>query len=459
MTHRLSSPPGIRARPSLTIIALVLTLAGGASAEAQSAGRIGVEHFTLPNGLTVLLAPDHSSQVVAIDIWYRAGAKEEAAGKAGLARMFERLMFAGSANIPAGAHGPLVQNVGGQGFADVDEETARFGETLPSNRLNLGLWLEADRMHSLAINDTTVAQARLELLDDLGKRVSDDPYTAAVLDGLATLYDSIGCPGYSHPSIGRGISIATLTTAKAQAFCRQRYGPNKATLAIVGDFEPAMARQLVTKYFGEIPRGEDAPAVTCKPDFNSGARKRQVSDRTIDRPAVGVFYRIPGHAHADAPALQLLGLILSQGSRSRLGRVLGDEANAALSTQGGVLGDRGGPEVFGLFAIAAPGVSTDSLNALLVAQAAWAASDSLSDADLLRAKNMYFATAVSARERASDIADQLLHAAILHGSADSVNTEVARVMAVPLADLRRVARTWLTPANALTLIITPEAAS
>jgi zinc protease len=438
---------------------LLLTFIGFGPLRAQAPGRIAVEHFTLPNGLEVHLVPDHSSPVVAVNIWYRAGAREEPAGKAGLARLFERLMFAGSAHAPPGAQAAMVEEVGGQGYAEVDEESARFGETMPSNRLNLGLWLEAERMRSLRINDTTVAQARFDLLDDLGRRVTNDPYTAAVLDGIASLYDSAGCPGYSHPSIGRAGSIAGLTASDAQTFFRQHYAPNQAALAVVGDFEPAAARQLVTQFFSDIPRGQEMQSEPCKPDFNSGARRRQVSDRSIARPAVGLFYRVPAHDHADAPPLELLGLILGQGNSARLPRALGDVARAAVSTQGGVLGDRRGPEVFGILGIAAPGVTVDSLSALLATQAAWAAGDSLTEMDLARAKTIYLATAVSARERTTDIADQVLHAALLHGSADAVNTEVGRVLAVSVADIRRVARTWLTPANSLELVITPEAGS
>ena len=441
------------------VLAVLAVLQGLHPLSAQNVGRIGFERYTLANGLEVVLSPDRSTQVVAIDVWYRAGSREEPSGKAGLAKLFERLMFAGSPAVPQGAYGVLVDNVGGQVNAEVDEEAARFGNTMPSSRLALGLWLEADRMRKLAINDTTVGEARLSLLDDLGRRVSEDPYTAAILDGVTGLYDSTSCPGYSHPNIGRAGSITGISTADVQTFFHDHYAPNGARLVIAGDFDPANARALITQYFGDIPRGPDQASTACTANFNSGALTKSVSDRTGGRLAVGRFYRIPAHDHADMPALELLGLILSQGSHSRLMNALARDAKAAIGAQGGILSDRRGPEVFGLFALAAPGVAADSLTSLLNAQVVWAAGDGLTDADLARAKNIYRATAVSVRERPADIAEQLQHAAFFHSSADDINVETDRVMAVTLADLRRVAKTWLAQENSLTLVVIPETAS
>jgi predicted Zn-dependent peptidase len=367
-------------------------------------------------------------------------------------------MFTGSANVPAGGHGAIVEDAGGRLTAAVDEESARYSESLPSNRLNLGLWLEAERMRSLAVNDTTVTQSQRGLLADLEARVGEEAYTGAILEAIGALYDSTSCPGYSHPSIGRANTIQALTTADAQAFYHQFYVPNNARLVVTGDFDTAAARQQIATYFGDIPRGSDTAEPTCGVAA-AGPRSTTVSDHLASRVAVGRFYRIPEHSDADTPALELLGIILSQGPGSRLTARLVRETRTADATQGGLLTDRRGPGAFGLFAVAAEGVSADSVNAELAAQAAWAGSASLSEADLARARNIYFATAVSGRERPVDVAEALHHAVASHGALESVNTEVARVMAVSLADLRRVAATWLAAERALTVIVTPEAAS
>jgi predicted Zn-dependent peptidase len=156
------------------------------------------------------------------------------------------------------------------------------------------------------------------------------------------------------------------------------------------------------------------------------------------------------------PALQLLGLMLGRGRDARLARMLGG-TGSTIATQAGVLGDRVGPGAFGLFAVAADGVTADSLQALLEAQVTWMTGDSVGEAELVRAKNIFRATAVSGHERPEDIAEALHHAATFSGAAEAVNTDLARTMTLTVTDIRRVARTWFVPANALTLVVTPEA--
>jgi zinc protease len=427
--------------------------------EAQSVGPIASEHYTLPNGLDVVLARDPSTQVAAVDVWYFAGSREEPLDKAGLARLFEHLMFAGSTQVPAGRHARLIADFGGRLLANVDEDAARFGESVPSNSLPLALWLEADRMRGLTINDTTVGRARFDLLDDLGQRVSADPYTAAIVDAVASLWDSTSCPGYAHPAIGRAASIATLSTADAREFFRLRYVPNNARLVVSGDFDPVAVRQLVSSYFGKIPRGERVRNPACQVTYHPGAATRTFAAPAGGRAGLGVFYRLPAHDHADTPALELLGVLLSQGNGSRLATAVVRDARAALTTQGGLLGDHRGPQVFGLFAIATPGVTPDSLAALLAAQVTWVVDGQAGEAEVARARTIYRATAVSARERPGDIADLLQHAATFHESPDDINAEVDRVMRVTPEDIRRAATTWLTPDNAVTLVLTADSTS
>jgi zinc protease len=422
---------------------------------AQSAsGGVAFEQYALPNGLTVILSPEHTSQVVAVDVWYRAGSRDEPPARAGLARLFERLMYAGSTNVPPGGHAAIVESVGGHGEAGADEDIARYIQSLPSNRLNLGLWLEADRMGSLDINDTTVAEARDGLMSELQQKIGEEAYTAAVLDAVSSLYDSIACPGYTHPPTGRVGTITAITTADVQEYYRQRYNPRNARLVLTGDFDPAEARNLIRQYFGDLPAADLAPAVSCSVTFAPGARTLRTLDRLASHPAVGLFYRIPGADHADTPALQLLGLMLGRGRDGRLAQVLGG-TGLAIATQAGVLGDRAGPGAFGLFAVAAGGVTADSLQVLLEAQVRWVMSDSLGEAELVRAKHIFRATTVSGRERAEDIAEALHHAATFRGGADAVNTDLSQSMALTVADVRRAARTWFVPANAVTLVVTP----
>ncbi|HXI20884.1 MAG TPA: pitrilysin family protein, partial [Gemmatimonadales bacterium] len=254
------------------------------------------DRFTLPNGLEVVLAPDHTSQVVAVDLWYRAGSRDEPPAKAGLARLFERLMFAGSAHVPADGLAQLVDQAGGQVSAQVDEDDSRFSEVVPSNYLEQVLWLEADRMRGIVITDTTFAASRSALLDDLDQRDAQ-PYTGAIMDAVAALYDSAACPGYGHRGTGLPRTVAALTVEDARTFFAQHYQPNNASLVIAGDFDPAATRSLVTRWFAGIPRGPDAPAPGCRPSFSPGPVRRAARSAAGTRPAVGHFYRLPDHGH------------------------------------------------------------------------------------------------------------------------------------------------------------------
>jgi zinc protease len=426
---------------------------------AQSTGKIGFERFTLSNGLEVILAPDRSTQVATVNVWYLTGSRDEPPAKAGLARIFDRLMFLGSANVPDGAHAALVEQAGGRVEGAVEEDVSRFSEAVPSNRLNQALWLEADRMRGIVVNDTTVGESRAGLLDDLRARASGEPYTAVVLETIATLYDSAACPGYSHPPLGRAATIAAITTKDAADFLNQHYRPNAARLVVTGDFDAAAARQTINDYFSGIGRGPAPQAAPCTARYSPGAVRKNVTDRLANRPAAGQFYRIPPHADADTPALELLGIILGQGRSARLNTRLIRETAAASAVQAGILGTRQGPGVFGLFAVAGPGVTGDSLAGLLAAEAGWAASDGVSESDLERARNVYLATAVSRRERPMDIAEALQHAATFHAAANAVNTEADHIQSVTLGDLRRVAAAWLRPENAVTLVIAVGGAS
>ncbi len=458
MTHRLTTLPSLSVRLSIPIAALLLTLLGTVALCAQTAGRVGYQRFSLANGLDVLLAPDHASQVVAVSVWYRAGSRDEPAGKAGLARLFERLMFTGSANVPAGGHGAIIEDAGGLLAAAVDEETSRYSETLPSNRLSLGLWLEAERMRSLAINDTTVAQSQSGLLGDLEARVGGEAYTGAIFDAIASVYDSTACPGYAHPSIGRVNTIQSITAADAREFYQRYYRPNNARLVVSGDFDPVATRQEIERDFGDIPRGPDVVEAPCTMTPVSGPRARTVGDRLASRVAVGRFYPIPPHRDASTPALELLGIILTQGSGSRLTAKLVRETRSADAAQGGLLTDRAGAGVFGLFVVGADKMNADTLGAQLAAFAAWASGNGPTEADLTRARSIYLATAISAWERPATVAEALHHAVSMHGAVDVVNTELKDVLAVTLADLRQVAATWLAPDRALTVTVLPETA-
>ncbi len=423
--------------------------------QAQLPRALPFEQYKLPNGLEVILSPDHNAQVVAVSVWYDVGVRDERPGEAGFAHLAENLMFDGSANVPPSAHLLEVNQIGGDASSDTEDDITRFYEVLPSNQLALGLWLEADRMRSLTLNDTAVTVERRVVRDERRYRIDEQAYATPFLVGTHGLYDSTTCFGYSHPALpGRG-ALDSATVGTIRPFFSTYYTPRNARLTVVGDFDPAAIKDLIAKYYGDIPTGPERPRFTCAPGTGASGTRREIRDEAASLSGAGLFFRAPAHDHADTPALELLGLILGQGPRSRLALALSGEVNLVAGIQTDLVSRRRGPSVFAVFAVANPGVNPDSVAALLKAQTVAIATQGVTEIELTRAKNFFLAGAVNARQRVQDMAEALQHAATFLGSAEAVNRDVERYMGVTAEDVRRVAGTYLRPQDCFTLIVQP----
>ena len=439
---------------------LLLLLGIPAALPAQEPARINFETYSLPNGLKVILAPDHSSQVVAVDVWYHVGSRNEVKGRTGFAHLFEHMMFQGSANVKKSEHFQLVERAGGSLNGSTAEDRTNYFEELPSNRLNLGLWLEADRMRSLAVTDTTFSNQREAVKEERRLRVDNQPYTAAIFEGMYALADSATCFPYAHSIIGSMADLNAAKTPDVKAFFSLFYAPNNATLTIVGDFEPATAKQLVQQYFGGIPRGNDPAPVSCATSFSPGAIRRPWPDNKANLPAVLLAYRVPEYQHADTPALDLLTTILGQGESSRINHSVVRERKLAqfAIVLSNPAAPRRGPGVLLAIGIANQGVTPDSLEAGLAAEFARVGRDGVSDAELNKAKNAYRTQLITQQQRALPKAEALQIADLFLGDPEAVNTNWRRYLAVTAADLKRVAASYFKPENSLVLLITPGGA-
>ncbi len=436
------------------------SLAFAAPLFAQEPGKIPFETYTLDNGLTIILAENHTAQVVTVNVWYDVGSRNERPGRTGFAHLFEHMMFQGSANVGKAEHMQLVERAGGAMNGTTQSDRTDYYETLPSNRLNLGLWLEADRMRSLAITDSNLANQTETVKEERRLRVDNQPYGAAIFEGTTALFDSATCFPYSHSIIGSMADLDAASVEDVREFFRLYYAPNNATLVVSGDFVPGEARRLIQEYFGEIPRGADPPPVACEQAGHPGALRRFLEDRNATLPAVLLLYRTPAENHADAPALALLGTLLGQGESSRLNRALVRETRAAVGAfaANGIFGPRRGPNFFLAYAVANQGVHPDSLQSLLVAEVARLASGDVSEAEVTKARNTFRAEAIRSRQTTMGIAEGLQHANLFLGGPEAINTSFARYMAVTREDLVRVAREWFRPENSLLLVVTPPPA-
>jgi zinc protease len=423
------------------------------------AGQITYETFTLPNGLRVIYSEDHSTPVVTVDVWYNTGSRNERPGRSGFAHLFEHMMFQGSAHVKKAEHFQLVQRAGGNLNGSTTEDRTNYWEVLPSNRLNLALWLEADRMRSLAITDSTFHNQREAVKEERRLRVDNQPYARAFSDGLTAPFDSASCFAYAHTVIG---SMADLDAAKredVQAFFDTYYAPNNATLVVVGDFHPAELRRLINLYYAAIPTHPAPAAVSCDWKIGSAPVRREVTDEHANLPAALRLYRIPPHDNPDTPALELLNIILGQGESSRLNVATVRRDKAAVGAQAVMVGDRRGPGVSVVLGIANQGVDVNHLDTLLAAQVDSIRAGSVTPEELTKAKNTFRAGFITGRETTLAKAEEIHHYDLFHHSLADMNTDLDRYLAVTADDIRRVAAKYLDPANVLVIIVKPAAAA
>ena len=218
----------VHVRPSLLLAAGLIALAPAHLA--TQAGRVSYESFALPNGLRVVYSEDHSTPIATVDLWYRVGSRNERPGRGGFAHLFEHLMFQGSAHVKKAEHFQLIERAGGSSNASTHDDYTNYYETVPSNRLNLALWLEADRMRSLAITDENFHNQRETVKEERRLRVDNQPYGAAFTDGIVMAFDSATCFAYAHPTIGSMDDLNAAKLEDVQAFFDTYYAPNNATL-------------------------------------------------------------------------------------------------------------------------------------------------------------------------------------------------------------------------------------
>ncbi len=436
--------------PSVLLAAVATPLAAQNSIE--------FEDYRLDNGLRVLLVENHSVPVVTVNMWYNVGSRNERNGRSGFAHLFEHMMFQGSANVDKGEHMQLVSRAGGSMNGTTNEGRTNYFETLPSNRLNLGLWLEADRMQSLAITDDNFENQRETVKEERRLSVDNQPYAPAFVEGITLLYDSTDCFGYAHSVIGSMDDLNAAEVADVQAFFNLYYAPNNATLTLVGDFDPPEAKRLIEQYFGHIPRGQDPPAFECAFSFDVGKKDRVWDDEHANLPAVLIAYRIPPHAEADIRPLQLLGTILGGGESSRLHRAMVREAKTSLQAFVQVMDRRGAGMLFA-GAIANQGTEAEVLEGQLSEQVARIVSAGVTEQELEKARNDFRASHVFGMQTSMQIAQRLQHYAHYHNTLDDIQSDLDKYIAVTAEDIQRVAAKYLIPQNSYTITIVPKAAT
>ncbi len=305
---------------ALSVLAAVtsLTAQNRPVPAASDIPKIAFDKYTLPNGLEVILSQDHRLPLVAVNLWYHVGPANEEPGRTGFAHLFEHLMFQGSKHTPPDSHFPMLEAAGATGInGTTDYDRTNYFETVPSNRLDLALWIESDRMGYLldSIDEKAFANQQDVVRNERRQSVENRPYGNAEETLVHMMYPQTH-PYYASV-IGSHADIQAARLDDAKQFFKRYYAPNNASLSIVGDIDPAQARQLVTKYFGSLKRGAAVPPIKAETPKITAERRQVVPDR-IELPRVYMAWLTspifkPGDADADIAAT-----ILGGGRSSRL---------------------------------------------------------------------------------------------------------------------------------------------
>jgi predicted Zn-dependent peptidase len=442
---------------SARILAGIVALAlFGATALAQSALKpIQFSDTRLSNGLRVIIAEDHYAPVFAIAVSYAVGSKDERPGRTGFAHLFEHMMFKGSENIGSGEHFFLVFNYGGSMNGTTNTDRTLYFEILPKNQLDLGLFLEADRMKSLAITKENLDNQRNAVQEERRLRLDNQPYGKSQERFNEMAFDNFA---YKHSVIGSMEDLNAATVDDVAAFFKTYYAPNNAVLALVGDLDTKATLAKVEQYFGSIPR-QPAPAPVDLSEKDLTAERREsMADPLARVPQINMGYRIPPATHADWPALSVLGQILGGGESSRLYQAVVKEKELCTGTGAGSQA-RMGPALFQVNCSVRAGKDIKEAEAAMQAVIDAAPGAPVSAQELQRVRASARRSDVGMRESVLNRATSLADNAVLYNDPNRINTLSARLSAVTAADIQRVARTYLRTTNRIVMHTTPGAAT
>ena len=407
---------------------------------------------TLPNGLRLILSEDHSTPIVHVSVWYHVGSKNERPGRTGFAHLFEHMMFKGSKNVEPEAHTSIISSVGGRSNAYTTEDVTVFWQTLPAQYLPLALWLEADRMATLRVEDEAFRREREVVKEERRMRIENQPYGRL----QEIIYDnSFVAHPYKHPTIGSMADLEAASISDVRDFHGTFYVPENATVTVVGDFDSAQALQIVTQYFGRVPKAARPVPRDIPKEPEMTQERRVVVDESWPLPAVVVAYHVPYDGHPDAYPLHITSKILSDGQSARISRALIYTQRLCLSAFGsGNITEH--PNLFFAVCIVQPGRTPAEAEKALIAQFESLKTEGVTSHELQRAQNQFARDYILGRESDEDKALHLAHAAVIHNDITTADGEFDIFMKTSVADVQRVARSYFNQSNRVVLHVLPK---
>jgi zinc protease len=436
----------------VALAASLMVACGPATAEG-----LKISHFTLDNGLEVVVIPDHRTPVVTHMIWYRVGSADEVSGKSGLAHFLEHLMFKGTDKNPQGRFSETLATIGGQENAFTTADYTGYFQRIATQYLPTVMEFEADRMTGLVLTDANVLPERDVVLEEYNMRVANSPEARLGEQVTAALY--LNHP-YGRPVIGWRPELEKLNREDALAFYRRFYTPNNAVVVIAGDVTAAEVKPLAEKTYGKVARrSETGPRARPQEPPPVAVRQVTMADPRVAQPSLQRSYLVPSSTTAKegkAEALEVLANVLGNGETSRLYRALVVEQHVATNAGSWYQGTALDDTRFGVYASPLPGVPFATLEAALDSVIAELAEHGIAEAELDRAKTRLLADTIYAQDNQATMARWYGAALTTGATVEEVASWPKRVNAVTAEEVRDAARTWLDKTRSVTGYLVKE---
>lgn len=421
---------------------------------AVSAQKVAFEEYTLDNGLHVILQNDPSAPVVITSVMYHVGAKNENPERTGFAHFFEHLLFEGTENIKRGEWFKIVTGNGGTNNANTTEDRTYYYEVFPSNNLELGLWMEAERMLHPVINQIGVDTQNEVVKEEKRLRVDNQPYGNLITEVKKNIF--VKHP-YRWAPIGSMEHLDAATLGEFQAFNKKFYIPNNAVLVVAGDFEANQTKEWIQKYFGVIQKGPAIERETFVEEPIVESIKAKYEDPNIQIPMVVASYRTPSMKTRDARVLDFISTTLSDGKSSRLYKKIVDDKKMALQI-GAFSYSQEDYGIYILYGLPQAPSTAENILTEIDAEIVKLQTELISDKELKKLQNKYDNQYVNSNSSIEGIAENLATFHLLYKDVNLINTEIEMYHTITPEEIREVAKKYLNPNQRLVLDYVPSAA-
>ncbi len=417
-----------------------------------NAQQVTFEEYDLDNGLHVILHQDNTAPVVVTSVLYHVGAKNEEDDRTGFAHFFEHLLFEGTENIERGDWFKIVSSNGGRNNAYTTDDFTYYYEVFPSNNIELGLWMESERMLHPIINEIGVETQNEVVKEEKRLRYDNSPYGKWAFEVRKRMFEK---HPYRHIPIGEMDHLDAASLEEFIAFNKKFYIPNNAVLVVAGDFEMKEAKKMVTDYFNEIPKGEEIEIQTFEETPITEPITAEAFDKNIQVPALFTAYRIPKKTSRDSRVLDMISTYLSDGKSSKLYRKLVDEKKMSLQ----VAAFNMSMEDYGLYVILSLPVGSTELSAIrdeIDEEVDKIQNELISEKDYQKLLNKFESDFVSSNSSVEGIANSLAEYYAIYGNTNLINSEIDLYRSITREEIRSAAKKYLNPSQRLTLNYLPE---